>query len=138
MSLIRINHDPSRKDLNVFGAIWLVFFSVVAFLIWRRTGNHTVAALVFGVAVAVPLVGWILPRFMRCVYLGMTYASFPIGFTISFLLMVVIYYGIVFPLGLMMKICRYDPMTRKLDEAAPSYWIEHKQQKEVKTYFRQF
>ena len=138
MSLIRINHDPSRKDLNVFGAIWLVFFSVVASLVWKRTGNSTAATCVLAGAIAIPVVGWVLPRFMRLVYLGMTYASFPIGFTISFLLMVIIYYGIVFPLGLMMKICGYDPMTRKIDTSASSYWIDRKQEREVKTYFRQF
>lgn len=138
MKLIQIDHNPSRRQLNVFGAIWLVFFSVVGGIVLYKSGSMQAASIVWGLAGLVPAVGWLVPAFMRIVYLGMAYASYPIGFVISHLILVFVYYVVLTPIGVVMRWFGYDPMERRIDENAESYWCEREQDDSLKRYFRQF
>ena len=83
MKLIQIDHQPSRKQLNVFGILWLIFFGVVGGIVLSKSGSQLAAGTIWGFAVGVPVVGWLVPSFMRIAYLGMAYAAYPIGFVIS-------------------------------------------------------
>ena len=56
----------------------------------------------------------------------------------GYLLLVIIFYLIVTPLGLVMRMLGRDPMQRKFDRSAASYWIERPQHDETARYFRQF
>ena len=137
MSLARINHNPSRRQLNLFGLIWLVFFGVVGKVVLDG-GGPTPAAIVWGLAVAIPAAGWILPGFMRIVFLGMSYAAFPIGLVVSCLILLMVYYLVLTPTGLLMRLFGYDPMQRRFDPGAESYWCPREQDDGLKRYFRQF
>ena len=138
MALIRIDHNPPRRQLNVFGVAWLVFFGLVGGLVLHGGGSLAAAGALWGLAVAVPAVGWTFPGVMRIVYLATAYAAFPIGLVVSHLLLLAVYYLLLTPLGLAMKLFGYDPMHRRFDRDAPSYWIERKQDDDVRRYFRQF
>ena len=137
MSIIRINRDPTRPELFVFGLIWLLFFGVVAAVVWGRGGARLVALGMGAAAVIVPLLGMLSPRFLRIVYLGMAYAAFPIGFVVSHLLLAVVYYLVLTPTGLLMRAFGYDPMSRRFDPGAPSYWVSRKGPPSADRYFRQ-
>lgn len=138
MKLIQIDHNPSSRQLNVFGFIWLLFFATVGGVLLQSGSSVVVAALVGGVAVMVPVVGWMVPRFMRIVYVGMAYATYPIGFVVSYLLMVVVYYLVLTPIGLLMRLFGHDPMSRHFDASADTYWCPREKDDSLSTYFRQF
>ncbi len=140
MGLIDINTSPSRKMLNQFGWIWmgfLVFFGLIA---WFKAGNENAAIVFWALAVIVPIIGWLAPAFMRLVFLGMSFAAFPIGWVVSHVVMALVYYLIFTPCGLIMRVVGYDPMTRRTDDAAESYWSERPKQDSIdpRSYFRQF
>ena len=138
MRLIQIDHDPSHRQLNVFGLIWLVFFGVIGGIVLKNSGSIRVAMLLWSVAMAVPAAGWIVPAFMRIVYIGMAYAAFPIGFVVSYLILVIVYYLVLTPIGLVMRLFGHDPMNRHFDESADTYWCPREQDDNLTTYFRQF
>ncbi len=71
-------------------------------------------------------------------YRGWMFAALPIGWVISHLILGVVYYLVLSPIGLIMRLTGYDPMSRKLDPAATTYWLPHKQQTDNARYFRQF
>ncbi|MCP4901676.1 MAG: hypothetical protein GY906_32330, partial [bacterium] len=80
MGITKINTDPTRRDLNLFGFIWLgfmTFFGAVACFHYEAPRTSVVLWLL---AIVVPVIGWIFPRFMRAVFVGMSYAAWPIGF----------------------------------------------------------
>ncbi len=139
MSVIQINRDPSRRQLNQFGFIWLgflVFFGVVA---WFKFGNQGLAKGLWVAALVVPVIGWLVPAFMRLVFLGMSYLAWPIGFVVSHVILAAVYYLVLTPVGLVMRVVGYDPMKRRFDREAPSYWIARDPAgAEAKRYFRQF
>jgi hypothetical protein len=138
MKLIQIDHNPSTRQLNVFGFIWLLFFATVGGILLNSGSSVLVAALVWGVSVLVPAVGWIVPEFMRIIYVGMAYATYPIGFVVSYLIMLVVYYLVLSPIGLVMRLFGHDPMNRHFDESADTYWCPRDQDDSLTAYFRQF
>jgi len=138
MRLLRIDHNPSRGQLIVFGVIWLVFFGMTGGIVLRNSGSFRVASLLWSVAIAFPATGWIVPAFMRIVYLGMAYVAFPIGFVVSYLVLAVVYYIVLTPIGLVMRLFGYDPMSGQIDENAETYWCPREQDDSLNAYFRQF
>ncbi len=139
MSVIEINTDPTRRQLNQFGFIWMgfvAFFGAVAFF---KFHNSSLARGLWVAAVVVPIVGWIFPRFMRWVFLGMSYLAFPIGFVVSHVVLAVVYYLVLTPIGLLTRLFGYDSMKRRFDPGVKSYWVERSAATvDSKRYFRQF
>jgi hypothetical protein len=138
MNLIRINRNPSRRQLAVFGLLWLVFFGILGHTVQRRTGLHWAAWSVWALAVAVPVAGWLVPPILRMAYLGLSYATAPIGIVVSFVILAVIYYLVLTPTGLLMRLLGHDPLSRHFDPDARSYWVEREALRSADRYFRQF
>lgn len=138
MTLIRINHHPTGRQLAVFGFAWAVVFGVVGRIVWRDAGSIEAAAVVWVLAVAVPAAGWVWPSAMRAVFIATSYATMPIGLVLSYLVLAVVYYGLLTPIGLAMRACGRDVMHRRFDREAETYWRPRKQDDRPSRYFRQF
>jgi hypothetical protein len=139
MAVIEINRNPTRRQLNQFGFVWLGFLALFGAIARFKLGEPTVAVVLWVAAVVVPVVGWLVPPFMRAVFLGMSYAAWPIGFAVSHVILALVYYLVFTPVGLAMRIFRYDPMKRRFDDAAQSYWVvRDPAATPPKRYFRQF
>ena len=138
MALIEINTNPSRRQLAVFGAAWLVLLAAVGAVVYLRTGSLIAAGILWAAAVVVPGVGWIVPAFMRIVYVALAYAAFPIGWAVSTLLLAAVYYLLLTPAGLLMRLLGRDHLRRRFDPQAGSYWLPHRHRQDLQGYFRQF
>ena len=138
MSLIRIDHHPSRRQLTVFGLLWLLFFGIGGGIVLIRSDSAEAAMAVWAVAMGVPAIGWLSPGLLRLVYLGMAYAAFPIGFVVSHLILLAVYYVVLTPIGLAMRCVGYDPMHRRIEPEAETYWTKRESSDDVDRYFRQF
>ena len=127
MSLIEINKNPSRRDLLWFGALFLAFCGIVGgVLVWRFDGMRA-ARVVWIVGVVVPALYYAIPPLRRPVYLGWLYAALPIGWVVSHVVVLVAFYLVVTPIGLIMRATGRDPMRRSFDPAAETYWTPHKE-----------
>jgi hypothetical protein len=139
MGMIDVNRNPSRRQLNQFGLIWLAFFLLATGLLWIRLHSPALSGALAAAALVVPAVGWVAPAFMRLVFVGMSYLAWPIGFVVSHLLLAGVFFLVVTPIGLVMRLAGYDPMHRRFDPRLSSYWIERDgRERDPKSYFRQF
>lgn len=138
MSLIRIHHHPTRIQLGTFGVCWLLFVGGGGFLMRAKGASPAMVTLVWTIAVIIPAIGWFFPRFMRLVYLGMAYLTFPIGFVMSHLILGTVYYLVITPLGWLLRALGRDPLQRGFDANAGSYWLQRETPADPKRYFRQF
>jgi hypothetical protein len=139
MSIVQVNTNPTKKQLNQFGFIWLGFLALFGAIAFFKLGEPTVAKVLWVLAVAVPVAGWIFPSFMRLVFVGMSYLAWPIGFVVSHVVLALVYYLVFTPIGLVMRVIGYDPMKRRFDPEAATYWIARDPKaSEAKRYFRQF
>ena len=136
MSLIRLNTKPSPRDLRVFAALWLLFLGAAGAIAWHR-GHMPAAAAWWTIAGAVSLPGLVAPRLVRVVYLAAAYATWPVGLVVSALLLAAIYFLVLTPAGLIMRLVGRDPLDRRFDPRRPSYWEARGPAPSPRSYFRQ-
>jgi hypothetical protein len=78
------------------------------------------------------------PHLGAAIYRGWMQAAVPIGWTLSHIILGAAYYGVVTPIGLLLRALGKDPMNRAFDRAAPSYWTPREKVSDPARYFRQF
>jgi hypothetical protein len=138
MALIDVNWNPSRKELRVFAGLQLLFFMFVAWSVYHRTESAPWAVTILAVSALAALVGLIEPRALRPVFVVWMAAVLPIGWVVSHVMIAALFYLIITPIGLTMRLLGRDPMDRKFDPHAKTYWKTRRQESGPKQYFRQF
>ena len=138
MALLEINRNPSRRDLAWFGAVLLAFFIVIGLVIGRATHSELVRNVLWGVGGVLALAYYAVPVLRKPMFVGWMYAAYPLGYVISHVLLGLIYFAVVTPIGLLMRAVGHDPMERRFDRAAQTYWVPREPVSDVKRYFRQF
>jgi hypothetical protein len=136
MSLIRINKDPTRGQLAIFGGAWLVFVGLWGWAALRH-GHPSGARVLWAVALAAPVAGLLWAPALRALYLGLSYATYPIGLVVSHVVLALVYYLALAPIGLTMRLFRNDPLTRRFDRDAKTYWRTREAARPAKDYFNQ-
>jgi hypothetical protein len=136
--VIHVDRHPSRRQLAVFGLLWLVFFGVLGIMSWRDSGINGRVVAFWVLAVLIPSAGLFHTEIIRRIYLLAAYAVFPVGWTVSLIVLMVIYYLILTPVGLVLRLTGYDPMRRRFDRAAQTYWLQRKPDNDIDRYFKQF
>ena len=134
MSLIRINSRPSARQLLVFALAWLVFVGLLGLLQWHKA-RPVAAAICWILALGVPTAGVVWREGLRRLYVGLSYATYPIGFVVSSVVLLVIYYAVLTPIGLILRVCGHDPLQRHT--GADSYWLKRPIPRDPASYFRQ-
>ncbi len=139
MGLIEINRNPSRRDLLAFGVLLAVFTALsglVSHLVWD---SPLAARWIWMGGGTLSLLHFAVPPLRRVVYLGWMYGAFPIGWTISHVFLTIVYFGVVTPTGLLLRLFGYDPMSRRdRSGGRSSYWESCSGPQDRKRYFRQF
>jgi hypothetical protein len=107
----------------------------------RRIGMAAGNVLVIGIAGAVGiLIGTLSlasPALVRPIYVTASLLALPVGFVISQLLVVVMFYGIFLPVGAVFRLTGRDALERRFDREATSYWRAKAQPLSIESYFRQ-
>jgi hypothetical protein len=121
--MITINHHPSRKQLWWFAGLWLPLFGgmVGSSLFWRLHAPRVAIAVWAATAVATVL-SLVSEAAATAIFVGLSYATFPIGFVMSWVALTVLFFLVITPLGLIMRSTGRDPLRLKADAAAGSYW----------------
>lgn len=138
MSLVEVKKDFSQRELMWFGPLFTLFVGVLVYLFIWSNFSPTVSYVIGAVAAAIVVVYYLAPPLQRPIYMGWMYSVLPIGFVVSHVLLALIYYLVVTPIGLIMKVVGYDPLHRKFDQAASTYWIERESNTDPQRYFQQY
>ena len=132
-----VTAPPPRKVLRQFAGLCLVVFG--GFAAWRgwhgQTDQWTVA-LALG-ALVVGGIGLVRPMAIRFVYTGWMIAAFPIGWTISSLILAVTFYGLFTPVAALFRLTGRDALSLQRRDLR-SYWTSQPGPEKADTYFRQF
>jgi len=136
--MIEINRNPSPRELRQFAAIWLPAAVIVAGAMakWRFHSPKTAIAI-WSAGALLTLLGLAIRSLRRPLYIGWMTAVYPIGWTISHLLLFIVFYLLITPIGFLMRL-RHDPMERRLDRSATSYWLPRETKRDSSSYFRQY
>lgn len=138
MAVVDINWNPSRKELKLFAVLQVVFFVIVCTILVDKGGSSTFSAVIVGISAILGIAGWFQPAIVRPVYVGWMVAVFPIGCLVSYLILAAVFYLLFTPIGLIMKLAGKDPLQRKFDRTAKTYWQPRETPSDSSRYFRQF
>ena len=136
--MLTIDRNPPKERLRSFGVLLAMFVPLFGALVWWRTGKVETATTIWIAGGVLTAIYWLAPPIRRLVYVGWMYAAFPIGWTVSHLLMAVIFYGVITPIGWIMRAGGRDPLRRTFDRSAGTYWVPHERSDDISRYFRQY
>ncbi len=145
--MIDIDFNPDERMLRQFGWVSLFGFGALAALAWTEKlvfafglgeAREPVALGLLAVGVLAAFLGLVAPRMNRFLFVGLMILAFPIGFVVSYVLLGFIFFGILTPVALGLRVVGHDPLQRKIDPAAESYWEPAAPAPPRKRYFRQY
>jgi hypothetical protein len=117
------------KDIRKFGLLFTcVFLLLAAYSAYRGGGAWP---WLLGVATFFLLTGLFLHFVLRPIYIGWMKFAFLLGWVNTRLILGVFFYVILTPIGLIMRLFGRDPLHRKFDRKATTYW-EKREQAEFK------
>jgi hypothetical protein len=145
--MIKLDLDPKPRILRQFAWAALFALPLLAGLFtrgdarWWQLGawnwSHPVVLTTIAIAVlqlVACLAGF---RWLTLgLYVVLSVIAFPIGFVLSHLLMGIIYYLVITPIGLVFRLIGRDPLGKRLDPDRASYWHERAATRPAASYFK--
>ena len=118
-----------RKELREFGfTIGIVLLVLAGFALWRGKASGayllTTGFFFIGFGAAVPQALKPLQKIWMAF-------SVVMGFFMSRLILAILFFGVITPIGLLMKLFKQDVLDRRMMKGASSYW--HERPGEAKT-----
>ena len=117
--------DLKKRDLIIFGLIWSILFSVVTYLYrdneYVFTTFLTLAILGFLVTAISP--NWLVFLYKKWVFFGMF-----VGKINSYIILCILFYGLITPIALFFKVIGRDALNKKMDKKKTTYWATKEQQ----------
>lgn len=145
--MVEINWQPDERTLRQFGWIALGGFSLVALLAWNEwlvfavglgAARGPVAGTLLALGVLSGLFSLVAPTANKPIFLGLTLLSYPIGFVLSYVIMGFLFYVLITPVGLIFRLIGKDPLNRRFEPQATTYWSDPRPRRGKDSYFRQF
>ena len=137
MRWLDIPRHPSRSTLRQFALLWVV--AAAGFACWQWFHyEKRIAAGVFGAATVVGFWGCWRPLDLRHLFVGWMVLTFPVAWIVSKLLLGSIFFLVFTPIGLVFRLMGRDPLDRRWDPTAETYWQPKRMNSEPKSYLNQF
>ena len=139
MALLDLDLDPARKVLRAFGIGALVFFCALAalgatYFAWPAPLWIALAAL----GALSGLLALLRPAWNKPLYLVLTVAFYPVGLVMSYVVLAIIFFLVLTPVGLLFRLIGRDALRCKRPLGASTYWIARSDTPATERYFRQF
>ncbi|MGI8498055.1 MAG: SxtJ family membrane protein [Gemmatimonadaceae bacterium] len=129
---VSLPQDPGTgPSMRIFGVVMLVGFGILgglSLLTWRRTGvswRLYAGYILLGVGTVVFLWSVVAPRSLPPIYRAWMALGQGMGTIVSTVLLSLLYYVVVTPVGLLMRVTGTDPVERRVTRGDGSYWTIH-------------
>ncbi len=113
--------EITTKDLKEFG-LGLAVILIILGLVNLLKGHRNMFDLFFGLAAFAATVSLASPELLRRLYKGFLPVAHALGWINTRIILILVYYLVLTPTGLLMRLFCKDPMSRKIDVSVESYW----------------
>jgi hypothetical protein len=128
---------PDRKQLRQFAGIWFpAFCALVGWSIARKTGYWNEVEIGWAIAGIISIAGLVFPPLIRPIFVGLILLTYPIGWVVSHVLLGLIFYGVVTPIGLLLRATGHDSLDLNPPQG-PSMWKRPVGKTGAASYLRQ-
>ncbi len=111
--------NPAPGQLRQFGYLCLAVLPLAAWLL--GAGPWVLSACgILGLGAA--LAGRLRPAWLRLPFLALMCLAWPVGLALGELILLLLYFGVLLPIGLAFRLAGRDPLDRRLDRGRASYW----------------
>ncbi len=115
-----------KKDLVTFSLIWAFIFFILYVYPAIKNGDIRIWPLVVGFLFL--SLSKIKPTVLTVFYILWTKLGVIIGGIVSKLIMLILYFGLLTPISLILKILGKDLLAKKMDRRKSTYWINRETQ----------
>lgn len=134
MKLIEVIWKPTDRQLRQFGLVALVALPLLGWL-WHM--SNTAIAVMAGSGVVLAALGFLWAPALKPAFLGLSLITLPIGLVVGELVLAVVFYGVIVPMGAFFRLIGRDALQQKLEPGASSYWQPKAQPAGSASYFTQ-
>jgi hypothetical protein len=146
--MIELDLDPDEKTLRQFGFIALGGLGTLAALAWFELAifsggwlgeaRATVAYVLLALGAIGAILSLVHPRANKPLFIGLSIAAYPIGFVLSYVIMGTLFFLVITPIGLILRVLGRGPLARGPESGATTYWSECRPARPAESYFKQF
>ena len=117
-----LNSKPDKKELRKFAiTIFTVLGIIGGILFWQK---EDIGFILWAVGIFFLLLGLFWAKILGPIYkVWMTFALL-LGFVMNHLILALMYYVVITPIGIVMRVLRKDTLQIRLDRKTKSYWIQ--------------
>lgn len=111
----------NKKQLRTFGiglTVVLIIIGSIQFL----KGNTHVYKYLIGASLVTLITTLLIPTAIKPIYVGAMFISHVLGWINTRLILGILFFLVFTPISWIYKIIGKDPLERKFDKNAPSYW----------------
>ena len=125
------------RDLRKFGLlVGGVFLALGLLFLWRHPNRTPYFAWPGGFLM---VLGAVVPRALKWIYVGWMSVAFVLGFIMAHLILTLLFFLVITPIGLLARLFGQDFLKLKLQREAKTYWIPRAgKPKSPAEYERQF
>ncbi len=133
-----IPRDPPTRTLREFATLWILFFGGLA--LWRFLGRQDAwnAAALATLALSVGPLGLAKPALIRPIFVGWLIAAFPIGWLISKVILLLLFFAVFTPIALIFRLVGRDALHRRGRAKVDTYWSAKVTPSDFRRYLRQY
>ena len=128
---------PTPSQQRWFGLILLAVFGVIGTMVGWQLEAWGASRVLWGFGLGLALLYTAVRPLQRPLYYAWMHMVFPIGWVVSHLALAIVFYGVVTPLGLVMRLFGRDKLERRIDPKAKTYWTERPADTDPSRYLRQ-
>jgi hypothetical protein len=132
-----IKWHPDARELRRFAIAMLIGFAVLGLLsAWRAGGIGTTSIVLWSAGVFLALAAFV-PGLGRLAYLAVYLPSSIIGYIVSSVLLTVMFFLVITPMGIILRLMGKDPLQERRQKNK-THWNPVKASKSEDSYYRQF
>ena len=117
-----MDHAATRKELRQFGLLVGAIFTVMGLwpLVFR---GEPLRLWAIGIGGLLIVLGAILPQVLAPIHTGWMWVGHILGWINTRILLTIVFYGLVTPIGLVFRLMGKDTMRQTLDESGTTYRV---------------
>ncbi len=127
-----------RKFSLTVGIAFVVLWAVFAFVLPMVFDKGKDLPILWQIGVALALVGTLAPAVVKPLFYAWMTMALALGFVMTRVLLTVFFFLVLTPVALVFRLIGKDPLHRRLDREAESYWIEKQYLIEDRSRFEKF
>ena len=116
--------DTSSKEIRKFTLVIAIALGVIGSIVYYKSGNFDVVGWLWGIALLLLILGFILPSILRPIYRLWMLLAYFIGGVVCRVILTVLFYVVLTPTGLVLKLFGKDVLDKKFDKRRGSYWVK--------------